>query len=38
MDLTCLKFHRKIPLTKTRNKSEEEVLAAIPFFFDNSKA
>ena len=38
MDLTGLKFQRKIPLTKTRNKSEEEVLAAISFFFDNSKA
>jgi hypothetical protein len=31
-------FQRKIALTNTQNKSEEEVLAAISFFFDNSKA
>ena len=30
-------FRRKIPLTNTQNKSEEDVLAAVKFFWNQSK-
>lgn len=31
-------FRKKIPLTNTQNKSEEEVLAAVKFFWDEYRA